>query len=261
MLSVAAIDRFRAAQLRLLSDTYDTAWRHAVDSYEPLPRQVREADQPDDQRKAEALAALAALGAVGRVLANRLGSYQPPQAPDPVRKAQALGPAANGVDRMAGQLAYVTATAEQIAAANGDYQAANAAALEDWAASNGWRLTNGDSVAWAGEQDGFAQSATADGQLLVWDDSGDERECADCEGLANLPPMVEFDWPTTPGAGATECSANCRCSLDTYDDGLNPQDILNVADVQALIADIQPSADDEAVLARIAGNAAPQPVG
>lgn len=43
---------------------------------------------------------------------------------------------------------------------------AEALATQEWLDSNEWRLTAGESVAWAGDQAGYAQAANEDGQLL-----------------------------------------------------------------------------------------------
>ena len=131
-----------------------------------------------------------------------------------------------------------------------------ARALEEWTQQNAWRLDAGASVAWAGEQSGFGEAADADGQLLSWDDSGDDHECEDCLSLASMPPQPLSEWPCQPGDGATACNVGCRCRLsptgmeiqpgDTYDPALTDAQSatlskLNDAQAQAL-ADMMPDA-------------------
>lgn len=47
-----------------------------------------------------------------------------------------------------------------------------------------------------------------------WDDTGDNRECADCALLAARGWVPLGGLGTTPGAGDTACLGNCRCELE-----------------------------------------------
>ena len=134
---------------------------------------------------------------------------------------------------MAGELQQLTPTADhfqaaQAAARSGLVDAGDmstyveALAASDWAQSNAWRLDAGESVAWAGQQTGYAEAADTDGQLLEWLPESDEHVCEDCGSLGDLPPMPLSDWPTTPGAGDTDCNVGCRCVLQVADEQLGP---------------------------------------
>jgi hypothetical protein len=219
-----AVARWHAAQSRLLSETYDRSWRQGVASYEPdedpAPRST-----PTNKNEGPAPALVAGAG----LLARRARAYHAPAQPEETAKAEALGPAANGLRRMAGELLTLTPTAEHVGqgaalARTGELGMeeigahAEALALDEWLAANEARLAGGDSVAWAGEQRGYAEAADADGQLLEWLPEADERVCEDCEGLGDLPPMPLSDFPTTPGSGDTACSVGCRCVLQVADD-------------------------------------------
>lgn len=56
----------------------------------------------------------------------------------------------------------------------------------------------------------FAQSSTA---LLYWLLSA-VRNCPDCIDLASGGPYTADTIPTFPGAGATRCHGNCKCTLE-----------------------------------------------
>jgi hypothetical protein len=240
--NVDAVARFHAAQSRLLADTYDRAWRHGVASYEPA------AEGADGDGSAPA-----AIPAAGGLLAARAAAYVAPSTPDERAKADALRGAANGLEGMAGELLalHPSAAHDQQAADAVSSEAilphessayAEALAAREWAESNQWRLNAGDSVAWSGEQRGYAEAANVDGQLLEWLPESDGRVCESCESLGSLPPMPLGDWPTTPGAGDTICREGCRC-------------VLQVADEHELGPNGEPPAlsrDQEDVVSRIA---------
>jgi hypothetical protein len=237
LLSPVAIERFRRKQRQLLHDTYDAAWAAGVAAYEPD-------DSQRDQATDEQTATLVGLGTAVALLARRVKPYVPPEAPEETRKGRALERALAGVERMTGELATL---------APGPGQTLSDA-VSSWADSNAYRLDAGDSVAWAGEQNGYGEAANADGMLLEWQTESDERVCQDCEALGTLPPMPEEDWPTTPGSGGTECEVGCRCSLEA---AAPPAGILNVDDPGSLLQLVDLTSDDENVLARIAGKAGP----
>lgn len=67
----------------------------------------------------------------------------------------------------------------------------------------------------ANEPIGGGGSAEQEVLLFTWHDTGDERECSDCPGLAAGGPYTRETLPTTPGAGATKCGGRCRCYLTT----------------------------------------------
>lgn len=241
-----AVQQFHAAQARLLDETYVQAWHHGVASYEP----DEDPAQPGPSEDEADIGLAAGAGAV--LLAVRLRPYRPPALPDPEAQAEALGGARKGLDRMVGELLATVPTSDHLQqstdlARAGEIppgeimQHAEALAVEEWADSNAWRLNAGDSVAWTGEQDGYAQAANADGQLLEWLPEADERVCGDCEELAGLPPMPLADWPTRPGAGDTICNAGCRCVMQASDEQVGPE------------GELPPlSQDEEATIARIA---------
>lgn len=128
------------------------------------------------------------------------GAGQQPTRPNGLAMQRALQPAfASLASTTAGALMVVpTAAGQTLQAAMIAYLAAQA-----------YKLAGGTSVAWAGEQAGYAQSAAADGQLLRWQLDGAAKHCADCPALAALPPMPMDQWPTFPGEGATECNVGC----------------------------------------------------
>ena len=167
-------------------------------------------------------------------------------------RAHALEPATAGLAKMTDELHQLTPTAThhkaaEAAAREGQIDAggmssyAEALAADDWAAENGWRLDAGESVAWAGEADGYAQAANADGQLLTWEPEADDHVCESCQQLGELPPMPLADFPTTPGAGDTDCSTGCRCVLQVADDqtlGPNGEPPALSKDEEGVISDI-----------------------
>lgn len=241
-----ALLAFAHAQKRLLVQTYDGAWQSGVGNYTPPPDQ-----QPDDHT-GTVVAGVA--GAVALALAKK---YAAPTHADQTRRAVALAPAFKGVDRMTAELATLVpslenqqATAEAAAAGTIDpqMQAAYAyqQALNDWIDSNAYRLTLGDSVAWAGEQAGYGEAADAGGELLDWDDTGDSSECDDCAMLATMGPMPLDQWPTTPGSGATECSVGCRCSMSSEGPSYGFQGF-SLSDDQQATADKVVDAQSEAL--------------
>jgi hypothetical protein len=208
VISHTAALRFADAQKRLLRRTYDTAWGQGVGGYQPDADPRHQPDAPRDVAEAGLTgAALLAL--------RRTYSYVAPTSPDPVRRTVALAPAFRGVNAMVAEVLTITPdVTDATAASEATISAAEALgqALQQWMVSNAYRLNMGDSVAWAGEAAGYAEAADADGQLLEWDDVGDEQVCEDCLSLASMPPMPLSEWPTSPGAGDTECSVGCRCS-------------------------------------------------
>jgi hypothetical protein len=169
-----AIARFRAAQSRLLDETYDRAWRHGVQSYEP--DEDPQHPLPPDDTHPDVIAAVG-VGAAAALLAKRLRRYHPPTGPDADMRARALAPAAGGLARMAGELQQFTPTlahfqAAEDAAHAGSISAedmrayAEALAAQERIDSEQWRLMAGESAAWAGEQAGYAQAADADGATV-----------------------------------------------------------------------------------------------
>lgn len=200
MIPPEAIVQFSDAQKRLLRRTYDQAWQTGVGAYQP--------DQDPDQEPATPRhIAEAGLSGAALLALRRTYSYVAPTSPDPVRRAVALAPSFNGVNSMVGELSSLAPVLDQSAGAVDAF----AAALEQWAADNAWRLDGGDSVAWAGSEAGFAEAANVDGQLLTWSDTGDDHECESCISLASMDPMPLADWPSSPGDGSTECDVGCRC--------------------------------------------------
>lgn len=218
----AAIQRFTERQRGLIHDTYDRAWQQGVAGYEP------DADPEHPTPAAQHYAEETTLTGAALLAARARRAYQAPTAPDPQMRQQALAGALASTEHMAGELATVAPTPEHFAEAQEEAgqgkidasavsTAALALAVASWAESNAYRLNLGDSVAWAGEQTGYAQAADTDGQLLQWQSEDDDRVCVDCEGLEAMGPMPLADFPTTPGDGATACSEGCRCSLEAAD--------------------------------------------
>lgn len=173
---------FALAQKKLLIETYDKAWHAGAGNH---------------------------------------GGQKPP-GPDELRRALALALAFASVNKMAHSLGSLTpSVANQQAAADAvaagttsdESRYAMQQALNDWVDQNAYRFAGGESVAWAGEQAGYAEAASVAGDLLDWDDTGDDHECEDCQVLATMGPLPLEEWPTTPGAGGTECSVGCRCSM------------------------------------------------
>lgn len=207
MIQPQAILQFVDKQKKLLRQIYDEAWLNGVDSYEPD-------DDPEEEPPTPRELVLAGLVGSALLAALRDYKYVPPASADPVRRAVALYPSYQSLNKMVNELLIVTGgwTPEAVAA-KGDLTGA----LQQWMDSNAWRLAAGDSTAWAGEQAGYAEAANADGQFIyAWMSVGDTHVCSDCELLSSFPPMSLGEWPTSPGAGDTECSVGCRCSWDTF---------------------------------------------
>jgi hypothetical protein len=151
------------------------------------------------------------------------GQYATPPASPPDSKQstglsqqamnRALAPALASLARMGAIIATIVPTAAAVIAA-GSLPAAYRVAVHEYLERNAWLLAAGISVAWAGEQAGYAQAAEADGLLLEWQLDPVAHHCADCPALANLPPMPLAAWPTLPGEGATDCNVGCRCSMN-----------------------------------------------
>jgi hypothetical protein len=230
VIDTAIVTRFHAAQVRLLHSTYDEAWHQGVANFTPRSRlrESESAQQERERHEREELILTGAVGAGALLLLRRQKPYRPPAAPEPKVRARALTPALRGLDRMAGELQAVVPTADTTQRAEAAVGAgtirfdeaagyALALAAEDWLDSNAWRLDAGESVAWAGEQAGYAQAADAGGELLEWVPEADDKVCDDCLDLGALPPMPLSDWPTTPGEGATVCNVGCRCVLQASD--------------------------------------------
>jgi hypothetical protein len=222
MIDPIAIQRFTERQRQLVHDTYDQAWRQGVEGYEPDTDP--EDPSPEHQHRGEE-ASLTGLSLL-KARANRI--YGPPEAPDPNRRQQALAGPLRSTERMASELAQLSPKPAHVAEAQAEVDAGKIAvealtaaalanAIADWAESNAYRLDAGVSIAWAGEQAGYAEAADTDGKLLQWVDEGDEKVCGDCQSLADLGPLPLEDFPTMPGDGATECDQGCRCSLDAVD--------------------------------------------
>lgn len=206
MLDRHAIARFVARQRRLLSDTYDRAWQDGQDNFAD--------DNPDDDP-------LAGDAGGGLLLAPRRKTL----VVDQQRKASALRLANRSLDKVQHELAAITPSAADLAAADEEVAAgalapaartawATAQALASWLPANMSRFDAGESVAWAGEQHGYMQAAGDNNELLEWITESDTHVCEDCSALGDMPPMPALDWPTAPGEGATTCSVGCRCALE-----------------------------------------------
>jgi len=191
MIHPDALLGFSLAQKKLLVATYDKAWKAGVAAY---------------------------------VLLGKDG-YVPPTSPQPHRRAVALAPALHSVNRIVGEIQAQVPDAAALTAARAAVTAGTVSAADEawyaiteqlagWWQTNEWRLNAGESAAWAGEQAGFGEAAAADGMLLDWVNDGDDRVCGDCEILPSMGPLPLEQWPTTPGAGDTECNVGCRCSFD-----------------------------------------------
>jgi hypothetical protein len=140
------------------------------------------------------------------------GARPQPTRPNGQQMQRALQPALQSLAATAAGATMVVPTAAQTAAA-GSAAGALAGAMVGYLTAQTCRLAGGASVAWAGEQAGYAQAADADQQLLRWQLDGAAKHCADCPALAALPPMPLDQWPTFPGGGATECGPGCKCSF------------------------------------------------
>jgi hypothetical protein len=137
---------------------------------------------------------------------------QPPEQPNGQMMQRAMQPALKSLaSTVAGSLMVVPTTAQIAAAASASVALVDAMIV--YLAAQAFRLAGGASVAWAGEQAGYAQAAAADGQLLRWQLDAGAKHCMDCPGLAGLPPMPLDQWPTLPGEGATDCGGGCKCSM------------------------------------------------
>ena len=179
-----AAGRWRSRQARLLAATYRQGWEAGVRNY-----RSQHATPP------------AAKTATGL-----------PVRPNTQTMQRALGPAVASLARMGAQIAALVPTAAQIAAA-GTVGGAVLLAVKQYLKTNGWLLAAGVSVAWAGEQAGYAEAAAADGLLLEWQLDPRAEHCDTCPKLALLPPLPLDLWPTLPGEGATECNVGCRCCM------------------------------------------------
>lgn len=126
--------------------------------------------------------------------------YVAPSIPNAIRRAVALRPAYDGINSMMARLATyyppgqdtdintagaLTQQGVQTDASNSmdptdtstPIQNGFFDALRAWCDENAWRLDAGSSVAWAGEQAGYAEAADADGQLLEWQTEDDGHVC------------------------------------------------------------------------------------
>lgn len=219
MLNPTAIQRFRERQRQLVHDAYDKAWANGVNGYEP------DADpdtpSPVHQHRGEE----ASLSGVPLLRARAARAYAAPTQPDGDRRQKAIAAALASTDKMSAELATLAPTPEQMAQAQQEANdgkieadtvvaAALGAAVAGWAESNASRLDAGASVAWAGEQIGYAEAADMDGQLLQWQSEDDDAVCGDCAGLEDLGPQPLSEFPTMPGDGATECNVGCRCAVE-----------------------------------------------
>lgn len=218
MLHPDALAAFALAQKRLLVSTYNDAWHQGVANYPASGRPVDEQAEQSKERDEATLTGAALLAA------RRRRQYVPPTLPEQYRRAIAVAPALNGVNNMVGELSTLAPSqahldAAQAAVQDGAIAPADAPsyalteALANWVAANDWRLNAGESVAWAGEQAGYGEAANAAGDLLEWETEGDDHVCADCEALGEMDAMPLSEWPTTPGAGDTECDVGCRCGF------------------------------------------------
>lgn len=174
-------------QLQLLASTYQQAWQQGANAY-----RTQQAT-PNVPTKAPT---------------------NLPMKPNAAVMSRALAPAATSLARMAATIATIVPTAPQLAV-TATVAAATTLAIRQYLKTNGWLLGAGVSVAWAGEQAGYAQAADADGLLLDWqlDPNPAVHHCDDCPALAALPPMPLNWWPTLPGEAATDCNVGCRCSM------------------------------------------------
>jgi hypothetical protein len=231
VISPTAIQRFTEQQRQLIHNSYDSAWRQGVAGYQPDADP--EEPTPEHQHHGEE----ASLTGVPLLRARTQRVYQPPTQPDMARRQQALAGALKSTERMAGELATLSPEPQHLEAAQEEVDAgklaveglvvgALALAAAEWAESNAYRLDAGASVAWAGEQSGYAEAANQDGQLLSWVDEGDDHVCGDCDALDAMGPLPLEDFPTMPGDGATECDAGCRCSLEAVAIEMLPGDEL-----------------------------------
>lgn len=224
MIARSAIQRFSESQRQLVHDAYDEAWRQGVAGYQPDD----DPQQPSsrDQHQAEE----ATLSGVALLRARTGRAYVAPSSPDMQRRQVALAGPLASTDRMAVQLAQVAPGQQHFdqadqAVQSGEIDATRVTvfalglAVADWAQSNSYRLDLGDSVAWAGEQAGYAEAADTDGKLLSWQSEDDDSVCEDCSELEAMGPLPLSDFPTMPGDGATECSQGCRCSVEAVDVG------------------------------------------
>lgn len=253
MISPKAIQHFTERQRQLVHDSYDQAWQQGVTGYTP------NADPEDPTPVHQHAGEESTLSGAMLLAARAQRAYTPPDAPDMARRQQALAGALASTDKMASELATLSPDPEQMEAAQQEADAgkiplelvaatALGYAVAQWAESNSSRLDQGASVAWAGEQAGYAEAADQNGKLLNWADTGDDVECGDCEELAAMGPMPLEDFPTTPGDGATECNAGCRCSLEAV-----PVEWLEYGSAQEAVPAL--SEGDSATLERIAGQA------
>lgn len=208
MLHPDALASFAQSQKALVVATYNQAWHRGVASYPP-PDRPHDAEAESARQHDEELLTGAAL-----LAARRRRQYVAPAHPDQYRRAIAVAPALSGVNSMVVELSTLSPTPEQIAGA-ADAQGALAEAMAQWAETNSWRLNGGESAAWAGEQAGYGEAADAAGDLLDWQTEGDDHVCDSCDALGSMGPMPLGEWPTTPGAGDTDCAVGCRCSLES----------------------------------------------
>lgn len=217
-LDPTAIANFVARHRALLWATYMTAWRRGVAGYDPD-------SNPDRRQAAHEFDKAAIPVAIAILLGRRKINYVEPAFPDPARMQRSMEPALRSIQAMADELSQLVPSPADVAAAQAavaagqvapEAQAAYAMTLAaaHYIDANTRRMDLGDSVAWAGEQAGYAEAADRDGQLFSWNDAGDERVCPDCLALAALPPMPLHQWPSIPGDGATECNVGCRCTLE-----------------------------------------------
>lgn len=246
MLPPNAIQRFVENQRGLIHRTYNEAWEQGIAGYEPDKNP--EHPSPAHRHRGED----ATLNGALLLKARSQRAYTPPVKPHAGRRQQALQAALASTERMGGELALLTPTPQQRDEAEAQAgegaspseigAAAAAIAVAAWADSNASRLEAGESVAWAGEQAGYAEAADADGQLLVWQSEDDENVCGDCEGMEGLGPLPLEEFPTTPGSGDTECNVGCRCALEAT--GVPLQD------------ELAPMSDQgEAAVSKVAGQA------
>lgn len=213
MTALEASAAWQSRQAQLLAATYRKGYAAGVKNY----RAQQSSKRVQNQSKAKAAAAPA----------------QPPAA----TISQALAPALSSLARMGAQIAVLVPSAAQIALA-GSLTAATVLALKHYLQASGWLLAAGASVAWAGEQAGYAHAANADGFSLKWQLDPRAQHCDDCPELAALPPLPLGMWPLVPGEGLTDCSVGCRCALEAVK-----------AEAPVL------SADQEALLVRLANRA------
>jgi predicted ABC-type ATPase len=246
-LSHAAIETFIAKQRGLIEDTYRQAWETGVRNFHAERKQpVRESDAgdtaaqvalalviakllqggPNEKLMAAALApAMLSLQRMKTQLAQVAQTPSVVQAPTP---AQSAATAPHPVASMAAGATVATVVPTLRRWLGGDYAngpGGTAGQGLDLISQGGSdilggalsRLDQASAVAWSGEQTGYGEAAQATDTPVAWITEADDHVCGDCAGYGEMDPMPFDEWPTVPGAGETECSYGCRCSMEAAD--------------------------------------------